>query len=62
WYGSYVNGSVTDPAGVAAGSYRVLRGGHWNGSAVNCRVSYRNDYSPYNYNSTIGFRVVVSFL
>ena len=39
------------------GSNRVLRGGSWNNSARNCRVSNRNNNSPGNRNNNNGFRL-----
>jgi len=47
---------------VEKASNRVLRGGSWNNSAVNCRVSNRNNNDPSNRNDTNGFRVVLSQL
>ena len=40
WYGSYSNGSQTNPAGPSSGSYRVLSGGSWssNAGAVALRI------------------------
>ena len=37
WYGTYPTGSVTDPAGPASGSARVIRGGCWDSNAGSCR-------------------------
>lgn len=39
------------------GSNRVNRGGSWNNDAQNCRVAYRNNNSPSNSNSNLGFRL-----
>ncbi|WP_139183545.1 formylglycine-generating enzyme family protein [Algoriphagus alkaliphilus] len=47
---------------VEKASNRVLRGGSWNNSAVNCRVSNRNNNDPSNRNDNNGFRVVLSQL
>lgn len=58
WFGSYSSGSQTNPTGPSSGSYRVLRGGCWNGDAKGCRVSYRSSNSPGRRNSNYGFRVV----
>ncbi|WP_005223260.1 formylglycine-generating enzyme family protein [Marichromatium purpuratum] len=46
-----------NPGGPESGSYRVIRGGSWNGDAVDCRSAYRNYWHPsfrYNY---LGFRL-----
>ncbi len=40
------------------GSNRVLRGGNWNGNALNCRSANRNHADPSNRNDNIGFRLV----
>lgn len=58
WYGDYSSSSQTDPMGPSSGSSRVLRGGGWNDSAGNCRVSNRCNGSPAYRNTYIGFRVV----
>lgn len=59
WKGSYSSGSQTNPQGPSSGSYRVLRGGSWNGSAGHCRVSYRFINSPYSRDFNPGFRLVL---
>ena len=59
WYGSYSTSSQTNPTGSTTGSYRVLRGGCWNGNAQNCRVANRNNNNPSNRNNNNGFRVVL---
>ncbi|MFZ4526448.1 MAG: formylglycine-generating enzyme family protein [Chlorobium sp.] len=52
-------GTVTNPAGPATGSYRVIRGGSWIDYAGRCRSAYRNTYSPPAYRHySIGFRLV----
>ena len=38
---------------------RVLRGGSWNNTPVNCRTAYRNRNDPTNRNYNNGFRVSV---
>ncbi len=58
WYGDYSSGSQTNPTGPSSGSDRVYRGGGWNFSASDCRVSYRNNYSPGYRDRNLGFRVV----
>ena len=59
WYGGYSAGAQTNPQGPSSGSYRVLRGGSWNGSARSCRVSYRGSTDPGNSNSLYGLRLVL---
>lgn len=60
WYGDnyYANSPQNNPQGVGTGSYRVLRGGGWNGFASDCRVSDRYGFSPDYRNSSFGFRLV----
>ncbi len=60
WYGKYPGGSVTDPKGAGAGSYRVLRGGCWNSYAAYCRSALRNYATPAVQSIDIGFRVVLA--
>jgi len=49
-----------DHENVGSGSNRVLRGGSWGGSVDDCRVAGRNNYSPEDRNSYIGFRLASS--
>jgi formylglycine-generating enzyme required for sulfatase activity len=42
------------------GSYRVIRGGSWNGNANYCRVADRGNSNPSNSLNVIGFRVARS--
>jgi formylglycine-generating enzyme required for sulfatase activity len=58
WYVAY-SGSASDPAGAAAGSFRVLRGGSWsNGYALRARAAFRGSDSPGVRGSYLGFRLV----
>ena len=59
-YGSsyYASSPSTDPRGPVSGSYRVVRGGSWNGHASYCRVAFRNYTSPGYGSSDLGFRLV----
>jgi formylglycine-generating enzyme required for sulfatase activity len=57
WYGSYAAGSQTNPRGPASGSYRVLRGGRWSGSAGLARCAARGNDSPAGAPSDSGFRL-----
>ena len=60
WYdsGYYSSSLSTDPTGPTSGSYRVLRGGSWYISAINCRVAIRYYYYPSYSNIYYGFRIV----
>jgi formylglycine-generating enzyme required for sulfatase activity len=61
WYGAYPAGSVTDPQGPASGSYRVIRGGRWNGAAYSCRSADHGDVGdPAARVSDLGFRVLLA--
>ncbi len=59
WYSDYSSNSQTNPAGPSLGSNRVIRGGSWYYSAGNCRVSYRNYYSPVYRYFNIGLRLAL---
>ena len=56
-YGSYPSGSQNDPTGSNSGSYRVIRGGSWDGSAGCCTVSFRNSNDAADDYYLVGFRV-----
>ena len=58
WNGGYPSTAVTDPQGVASGSYRVGRGGYWISLALFCRSANRDNYTPSLRDFYIGFRVV----
>lgn len=58
WYGDYSTEDQNDPKGPARGSYRVDRGGSWNGNAQYCRSAYRFSSDLVNRDGGIGFRVV----
>ena len=58
-HGSYSSNAQTNPTGPSSGSYRVSRGGGWNGSASYCRVAFRNWDSPGDRGYYLGFRVVL---
>lgn len=42
------------------GSFRVIRGGGWNGTARDCRVACRYDVGPDRRGNDIGFRLALS--
>ncbi len=65
WFsGTYYNeckaeGTVSNPAGSATGSLRVLRGGGWNCDARLCRSAHRFNAYPYLRKDCVGFRLVL---
>jgi len=59
WKGDYPTEKITDPAGASSGSFRVVRGGSWLSLPRDCRSANRNDYSPDDRNSNVGFRLVL---
>ena len=60
WYGTYPSGSVSDPQGAPAGSYRVFRGGSWYYNASGCRSAYRNYGDPSYRGYYFGFRIALA--
>jgi hypothetical protein len=42
------------------GSNRVIRGGSWDNDAANCRTANRNNDTPTNRNTNIGFRLALA--
>ncbi len=57
WYGM-LSGSVTNPTGVASGSFRLLRGGSFDCYAWNCRSAAREGSNVQSYKYVnMGFRV-----
>ena len=58
WYGEdyYNNSPEKNPKGPDSGTYRVLRGGSWNGSADDTRASIRGTYGPTVRSVYSGFR------
>ena len=58
WYGRYPGGPVTDPTGLASGSYRVNRGGSWISDTKYCRASNRGIDSPGHRRGSLGFRLL----
>ena len=57
WFGAYPSEPVSDPAGPASGSLRVLRGGSWYSSARSARVANRIDDHPGFRDDIIGLRL-----
>lgn len=60
WVGSLPGGSAIDRPSSATGSLRVARGGSWLYEARYSRSANRDDYSPSNQCSDLGFRVVLA--
>jgi formylglycine-generating enzyme required for sulfatase activity len=56
WYGPYDRHVQKDPTGPKGGSFRVLRGGSWNGLANLLRLSDRNRLAPATQLFSNGFR------
>ena len=57
WFGSYSNGSQTNPTGPTTGTGRVLRGGSWINNAPYCCVANRSYNTPAKRTHLIGFRL-----
>lgn len=58
WYGPYPSGTVTEPTGPPSGSFRVNRGGSWNGSARACQSAYRGIDTPGHRSADLGMRLL----
>jgi formylglycine-generating enzyme required for sulfatase activity len=60
WESSLPGGSITDLVVRAEGGLRVARGGSWLYDGRACRSANRDEYSPSNRCSDVGFRVVLA--
>ena len=62
WYSSsyYSVSDINNPQGPSTGSYRVNRGGSWDGSAESCRSAFRNYITPGSRYRGLGLRLVLS--
>ena len=62
WYGNYpASGSaVSDPRGASTGSYRVVRGGSWDGLAGSSRAALRVSFGSSSRSFVVGFRLARS--
>jgi formylglycine-generating enzyme required for sulfatase activity len=59
WYQKLYDPGPVDPKGPQTGSERVLRGGAYNSSDVEVRLSSRGKGKPDDHNNTIGFRCAI---
>ena len=57
WHGEYPSEPVTDPTGPTTGSFRVYRGGGWDGYAGYCRSGSHHGFNPSYRGGLLGFRV-----
>jgi len=59
WWGEeyYAMSPMHDPSGASGGSFRVFRGGSWQGDAPCCRASCRRRHGPGQCGYYLGFRV-----
>ena len=61
WYGEYDLKVTTNPEGPETGELKIIRGGGWRESAVDCRSACRGpSVSPGNRGAGISFRLVKS--
>lgn len=60
WYGPYVDGPQTDPAGREDGLVKVTRGGSHNTDVAYLRAANRSGTFPEDRNWLIGFRPVIA--
>jgi formylglycine-generating enzyme required for sulfatase activity len=56
WYGDYPSTAQSNPTGPTSGSYRVIRGGSWDGDPQFCRVAHRSSVTP-DSRDGVGFRL-----
>ncbi len=59
WYGDYSNDAQTNPTGPTLGTGLVSRGGGWSSDAGDCRVSYRNSFTPGFRSGLLGLRLAL---
>jgi formylglycine-generating enzyme required for sulfatase activity len=58
WLEGHLGSSgATNPVGASSGTFRVARGGSWNGYAETLRAAFRNVDYPTGEHLTIGLRV-----
>lgn len=59
WYGNYSSSAQTNPTGASSGNSRVIRGGGYNDTNTDCRVSVRSSAAPNSGYATVGLRLVM---
>ena len=59
YYGTYVNGRQNNPKGAKKGTARVLRGGCFTGTILQCRVAARKSQYSGNRDYMTGFRLAM---
>ncbi len=59
WWGYYSGDAQTNPTGPTVGTVRVCRGGGWDSSVRNCRVSSRSSCSPTGRGYSLGLRLAL---
>jgi formylglycine-generating enzyme len=61
WYDmhAYKNSKFKNPSGQLKGDFKVLRGGSWNSTIEELRISNRNGARPENKSISIGFRLII---
>lgn len=59
WYGEYGDSPQKDPQGPSSGTYRVSRGGSYDRTTDECRVSFRLEWDPDFSDDGLGFRLAL---
>jgi hypothetical protein len=54
----YTHAAVLNPRGPTEGEKRIFRGGAWDSTAEQCRLSHRSDAIATEANASRGFRTV----
>ena len=62
YHADYPSQAQTDYTGPLSGTYRVIRGGSWEGDTRYVRVMYRGKTLPTSKSDNLGFRVVRSII
>ena len=58
WFSVYPQAPQYNPQGASRGTYKVVRGGSWQSSSGECKITYRGSCEPNLGTNYIGFRVV----